>query len=98
MANESLVPSTPSTPLTPLTPLPRFAAVGAGRMGRGIAIAFAYAGHRISLIDLRQRSDEAWHRLCDEASAEIEGALGGSPNSASSMRRRFGPLPHAWSS
>ncbi|MBW8720110.1 MAG: 3-hydroxyacyl-CoA dehydrogenase, partial [Variovorax paradoxus] len=35
--------------------LPRFAAVGAGRMGRGIAIAFAYAGHRISLVDLRQR-------------------------------------------
>lgn len=57
--------------------LPRFAAVGAGRMGRGIAIAFAYAGHRISLIDLRQRSEEAWHRLCNEASAEIEGALGG---------------------
>jgi opine dehydrogenase len=34
-------------------PLPRFAAVGAGRMGRGIAIAFAYAGHRIALVDLR---------------------------------------------
>ena len=71
MANESLVPSTPSTPL------PRFAAVGAGRMGRGIAIAFAYAGHRISLIDLRQRSDEAWRHLRDEASAEIEAALAG---------------------
>jgi len=55
--------------------LPRFAAVGAGRMGRGIAIAFAYAGHRISLIDLRQRNDAAWHRLRDEARAEIEGSL-----------------------
>jgi 3-hydroxybutyryl-CoA dehydrogenase len=77
MANESLVPSTPSTASTPLTPLPRFAAVGAGRMGRGIAIAFAYAGHRISLIDLRQRSDEAWRHLRDEASAEIEAALVG---------------------
>ena len=44
----------------------RFAAVGAGRMGRGIAIAFAYAGHRIALVDLRQRSREDWQRLCDE--------------------------------
>ncbi|MET3182411.1 UNVERIFIED_ORG: 3-hydroxybutyryl-CoA dehydrogenase [Variovorax guangxiensis] len=57
--------------------LPRFAAVGAGRMGRGIAIAFAYAGHRISLIDLRPRGDEAWQRLRDEAKAEIEASLSG---------------------
>jgi len=58
-------------------PLPRFAAVGAGRMGRGIAIAFAYAGHRISLIDLRRRTDEAWQRLQGEARAEIEASLAG---------------------
>jgi 3-hydroxybutyryl-CoA dehydrogenase len=57
--------------------LPRFAAVGAGRMGRGIAIAFAYAGHRISLVDLRQRNDEAWQRLQGEARAEIEASLAG---------------------
>ena len=57
--------------------LPRFAAVGAGRMGRGIAIAFAYAGHRISLVDLRERSDEAWRQLKDEALAEIQGSLAG---------------------
>ena len=57
--------------------LPRFAAVGAGRMGRGIAIAFAYAGHRISLIDLRERSAEAWHKLRAEAQAEIEASLAG---------------------
>ena len=53
----------------------RFAAVGAGRMGRGIAIAFAYAGHRIALVDLRQRTPEAWQRLCDEARGEIEASL-----------------------
>jgi 3-hydroxybutyryl-CoA dehydrogenase len=53
----------------------RFAAVGAGRMGRGIAIAFAYAGHRIALIDLRQRSPEAWQHLCDEAGNEIRASL-----------------------
>ena len=56
-------------------PPPRFAAVGAGRMGRGIAIAFAYAGHRIALVDLRTRSDEAWARLRDEAAAEIAASL-----------------------
>ena len=57
--------------------LPRFAAVGAGRMGRGIAIAFAYAGHRISLIDLRERSAQAWDKLRAEAQAEIEASLAG---------------------
>jgi 3-hydroxybutyryl-CoA dehydrogenase len=57
--------------------LPRFAAVGAGRMGRGIAIAFAYAGHRIALVDLRPRSDEAWQKLRAEAAAEIEASLSG---------------------
>ena len=56
---------------------PRFAAVGAGRMGRGIAIAFAYAGHRISLVDLRPRSVEAWHKLRGEARAEIAASLSG---------------------
>jgi 3-hydroxybutyryl-CoA dehydrogenase len=59
------------------TALPRFAAVGAGRMGRGIAIAFAYAGRRISLIDLRPRGNDAWRRLRDEAKAEIEASLSG---------------------
>ncbi len=56
---------------------PRFAAVGAGRMGRGIAIAFAYAGRRISLIDLRPRTPQAWQRLRDEAQAEIAASLSG---------------------
>jgi 3-hydroxybutyryl-CoA dehydrogenase len=56
---------------------PRFAAVGAGRMGRGIAIAFAYAGHRVALIDLRERTPEAWRTLHDEARAEITGSLAG---------------------
>ncbi|MCU4120813.1 3-hydroxybutyryl-CoA dehydrogenase [Variovorax sp. N23] len=56
---------------------PRFAAVGAGRMGRGIAIAFAYAGYRVALIDLRERTPEAWRALHDEARAEIAGSLTG---------------------
>ena len=56
--------------------VPRVAAVGAGRMGRGIAIAFAYAGHRVSLIDLRVRTDDAWRRLGLEVEAEISANLG----------------------
>ena len=55
--------------------LARFCAVGAGRMGRGIAIAFAYAGHRITLVDLRPRTAEAWARLQAEVTAEVHGAL-----------------------
>ena len=55
---------------------PRFAAVGAGRMGRGIAIAFAWAGHRIALVDLRPRDAAAWQRLHDEALGEIRASLG----------------------
>jgi 3-hydroxybutyryl-CoA dehydrogenase len=54
----------------------RFAAVGAGRMGRGIAIAFAYAGHRIALIDLKPRPAADWARLEAEARGEIEQSLG----------------------
>ncbi|MFN0183355.1 MAG: 3-hydroxybutyryl-CoA dehydrogenase [Aquabacterium sp.] len=56
---------------------PRFAAVGAGRMGRGIAIAFAYAGHRIALVDLRQRSAQDAARLQAEAGADVRAALDG---------------------
>jgi len=55
----------------------RFVAVGAGRMGRGIAIAFAYAGHRIALVDLRQRSRDDWLRLSEEARDEIRASLNG---------------------
>lgn len=53
----------------------RFAAVGAGRMGRSIAIAFAYAGYRIALVDLKPRSAYAWARLEGEARAEIAQSL-----------------------
>ncbi|MBS0318125.1 MAG: 3-hydroxybutyryl-CoA dehydrogenase [Proteobacteria bacterium] len=53
----------------------RFAAVGPGRMGRGIAVAFAYAGHRIAIVDLRRRAPDAWQRLCDEVRGEIRASL-----------------------
>jgi 3-hydroxybutyryl-CoA dehydrogenase len=53
----------------------RYAAFGAGRMGRGIAIAFAYAGHDIALIDSRRREPAAAARLRDEAFTEIRQSL-----------------------
>lgn len=53
----------------------RFAAVGAGRMGRGIALAFAYAGHPIHLIDLRERSAQDRARLEAEVQSEVQSSL-----------------------
>lgn len=51
------------------------AAVGAGRMGRGIATAFAYAGHPVRLIDAKERPDEDFARLEAEAAEEIAATL-----------------------
>jgi 3-hydroxybutyryl-CoA dehydrogenase len=53
----------------------RHVAFGAGRMGRGIAIAFAYAGHSIALVDSRARDATAAARLRAEAFAEIRQSL-----------------------
>ena len=49
------------------------AAAGAGRMGQGLAIVFAYAGHRVLLVDLKKRPDAAAY--LDRAEAEIREAL-----------------------
>ncbi len=61
------------------------AAVGAGRMGRGIAIAFSYAGYRVHLIDAKPRGEEGYTALVDGAVAEIRATLG--------MLAGFGMLP-----
>jgi 3-hydroxybutyryl-CoA dehydrogenase len=45
-------------------------------MGRGIAIAFAYAGHRVALVDLRERPASAWAALRGEAESEVRASLG----------------------
>jgi len=51
----------------------RIAVVGAGRMGRGIALAFAYAGYDVALVDLKVRND--WERLRAEAMDEMRASL-----------------------
>ena len=51
------------------------AAVGAGRMGRGIAVVFAYAGHDVHLIDVKERPAEDVERLRADALKEITDTL-----------------------
>ncbi|MBR0964756.1 3-hydroxybutyryl-CoA dehydrogenase [Bradyrhizobium diazoefficiens] len=47
------------------------ACLGAGRMGRGIAVAFAYAGHRVTMIDVKPRSTEDFAKLTADALGEV---------------------------
>ena len=51
----------------------RVAALGAGRMGRGIGHVFAYAGFEVDVIDFKPRADP--RRIADEAIGEIRGNL-----------------------
>jgi 3-hydroxybutyryl-CoA dehydrogenase len=44
-------------------------------MGRGIAVAFAYAGHDVTLIDVKPRSAEAFATLQSDAIGEIRKTL-----------------------
>lgn len=48
---------------------------GAGRMGRGIAVAFAYQGHPVTLVDIKNRSHEAFEDLKKDALTEINSHL-----------------------
>jgi 3-hydroxybutyryl-CoA dehydrogenase len=50
-------------------------ALGAGRMGRGIATAFAYAGHQVWLVDIKPRAATEARALERQALAEIDASL-----------------------
>ncbi|AWO92951.1 MULTISPECIES: 3-hydroxybutyryl-CoA dehydrogenase [Bradyrhizobium] len=54
-----------------MTSRANIACLGAGRMGRGIAVAFAYAGHRVTMIDVKPRSAEDFAKLEADALGEI---------------------------
>src|SRR5712692_11527426 len=54
---------------------PAIACLGAGRMGRGIAVAFAYAGHAVAMIDVKARSAAQFAALEAEALEEIRKTL-----------------------
>jgi 3-hydroxybutyryl-CoA dehydrogenase len=51
----------------------KVAALGAGRMGRGIGHVFAYAGFEVDVIDFKPRADP--RRIAEEAMAEIRANL-----------------------
>jgi 3-hydroxybutyryl-CoA dehydrogenase len=51
------------------------ACLGAGRMGRGIAVVFAFAGHDVTVIDFKPREPDEFARLAAEARAEIDATL-----------------------
>lgn len=50
-------------------------ALGAGRMGQGIAHAFAYAGHPVQLVDMKHRDPAESRALADQALDEIRANL-----------------------
>jgi 3-hydroxybutyryl-CoA dehydrogenase len=57
------------------TTRPVIACLGAGRMGRSIAVAFAYAGHTVTMIDVKARSAEQFARLEADALDEVRKTL-----------------------
>ncbi|MEA2919905.1 MAG: 3-hydroxybutyryl-CoA dehydrogenase [Bradyrhizobium sp.] len=54
---------------------PTIACLGAGRMGRGIAVAFAYAGHAVTMIDVKERSADQFRILEADALGEVRKTL-----------------------
>ena len=59
-----------------MTKKPLIAAVGAGRMGRGLAHVFAYAGHQIHLIDAKKRDASSLHDLEKSVFQDLSRTLG----------------------
>jgi 3-hydroxybutyryl-CoA dehydrogenase len=51
------------------------ACLGAGRMGRGIAVVFAYAGHKVTLVDFKAREAAAFAKLSDDARSDVRNVL-----------------------
>ena len=49
--------------------------LGAGRMGRGIAVVFAYAGHDVAIVDFKARDEDAFAKLAAEAHGEVRSTL-----------------------
>jgi 3-hydroxybutyryl-CoA dehydrogenase len=54
-------------------------------MGRGIALAFAYGGYEVDLLDLKARAAKDWERLSAEAMEEVASSL--------SMLAELGAIP-----
>lgn len=53
----------------------KIACLGAGRMGRGIAAVFAYAGHPVEIVDFKPRSADDFAKISTEAIEEVRSTL-----------------------
>lgn len=53
----------------------RILSLGAGRMGRGIAVCFAYAGHEVAILDFKPRDRDGFVTLAKSALGEVRTAL-----------------------
>ena len=67
----------------------RIACLGAGRMGRGIAVVFAYAGHPVTIVDFKPRDAKAFATLAAEAMDEVRGHAD-EPRALRAVRRKQG--------
>jgi 3-hydroxybutyryl-CoA dehydrogenase len=54
---------------------PVVAAVGAGRMGRGLGHVFAYSGHEVRLLDVKERTDDEYAATEAAALADIRNTV-----------------------
>ncbi|ENU23151.1 hypothetical protein F993_02299 [Acinetobacter proteolyticus] len=58
-----------------MNPIQQVAVLGAGRMGKAIAIAFAYAGLNVALIDARQRSESEFAQYQTQLQTDLKQEL-----------------------
>ena len=54
---------------------PAIACIGAGRMARGIAVVFAYAGHPVTIVDVKARDTADYARVAKDAIDEVRSTL-----------------------
>jgi 3-hydroxybutyryl-CoA dehydrogenase len=54
---------------------PPIACLGAGRMARGIAVVFAYAGHPVTIVDVKARAAADYARVAKDATEEVRVTL-----------------------
>ena len=78
------------------------ACLGAGRMGRGTAIVFAYAGHNVALVDFKERDQTAFKKLLNDALGEVRNVLSTlagfglfDPNAVDTLMARVSVVPEA---
>ncbi len=78
------------------------ACLGAGRMARGIAVTFAYAGHPVAIVDVKRRDAAGYAHTAAAALAEVRGTLATlasfglfAPDAVDALAARVSVLPEA---